>query len=357
MEPVLVVTTDVGQLGLGFNSLASLPSVSLTETLPSVISGAPNFVADSPHRAFGMERRAGPVDLAVSSSGRIVASFTGDSLWPGAQSLVSLTHAEDVDGYSYWTMYAHPTVGMLTSVAFDGSDQWIAQSREPAQLLFEDGSTVVLDTASAANTGLDLFYVNTGLGLSCAGCHPEGDEDGRTWAFPQGLRRTQALGGGIMSRAPFHWDGEMPEMNTLVSEVMLNRMGFSTSVTEEQVGILGRWMDGIPKSPARLTAPLDAPDPAIERGRTLFNDSTVGCATCHAGAAFTDNKSYDVGTGGKFFTPTLLGIGLRNRFMHDGCATSLHERFGLCGGGDAHGRTSQLDETQVDDLVTFMETL
>ena len=37
--------------------------------------------------------------------------------------------------------------------------------------------------------------------------------------------------------------------------------------------------------------------------------------------------------------------------MHDGCAPTLKDRFGPCGGGDKHGVTSKLTSGQVDDLV------
>jgi mono/diheme cytochrome c family protein len=286
-------------------------------------------------------------------------TFTGDSLWPQAHAVVTFD-ATPGEGATHWRMQDHAATGTLTAVAFDGQGQWVAQSREPALLSFEDGTTLELDSASAANTGLDLFYVNTGGGLSCAGCHPEGDEDGRTWAFPQGLRRTQTLGGGVMSREPFHWDGEMPEIRTLVDEVMLSRMSFETDVSPEQVQILGRWMDTIPAAPSLTregtTGALRDPS-AIERGRALFSDPVVACNSCHSGESFTDNKPYDVGTGGTFFTPTLLGIALRDSFMHDGCAATLEQRFGICGGGDTHGKTSHLTRSQIDDLVAYMGTL
>jgi cytochrome c len=224
-------------------------------------------------------------------------------------------------------------------------------------LVFEDGSTLPLDASSASNTGLDLFYVNTGNGLSCAGCHPDGDEDGRTWSFPQGLRRTQPLGGGVMSRAPFHWDGEIAAMDDLVAEVMLGRMSFETPLGAEQIAILGRWLDSIPAPPSGQSESGNRDGAAVERGRLLFSDDQVGCASCHFGETYADGRSYDVGTGGMFYTPTLLGVGLRAHLMHDGCATNLTERFGVCGGGDLHGKTSDLDAANVDDLVAFMRTL
>lgn len=55
--------------------------------------------------------------------------------------------------------------------------------------------------------------------------------------------------------------------------------------------------------------------------------------------------------------PSLRGIGLRAPFMHDGCAPTLHDRFGACGGGDKHGVTSGLTPAQIDDLVAYLMTL
>jgi hypothetical protein len=43
--------------------------------------------------------------------------------------------------------------------------------------------------------------------------------------------------------------------------------------------------------------------------------------------------------------------------MHDGCAPTLADRFGACGGGDRHGHTSQLTADQVADLVAYLDSL
>ena len=55
----------------------------------------------------------------------------------------------------------------------------------------------------------------------------------------------------------------------------------------------------------------------------------------------------------------LVGIASRAPFMHDGCAKTLKERFTntACGGGDQHGKTSQLSDAQLDDLVAYLESL
>jgi hypothetical protein len=43
--------------------------------------------------------------------------------------------------------------------------------------------------------------------------------------------------------------------------------------------------------------------------------------------------------------------------MHQGCAPTLDARFTACGGGDAHGRTSQLTAQEKADLIAYLDTL
>jgi cytochrome c peroxidase len=64
-----------------------------------------------------------------------------------------------------------------------------------------------------------------------------------------------------------------------------------------------------------------------------------------------------VGTGRAFQVPPLMGLAARAPYMHNGCATTLHDRFGPCGGGDKHGKTSHLSAAQINDLVAYLETL
>jgi mono/diheme cytochrome c family protein len=122
----------------------------------------------------------------------------------------------------------------------------------------------------------------------------------------------------------------------------------------DQVASLTRWLDAVPALPT--LAPSDPA--AVERGRALFHDTRVACATCHGGPLLTNNKTMDVGTGKPLQVPTLRGLRWRAPFMHDGCALTLADRFTApCGGGDRHGITSHLTPTQIADLVTFMQSL
>lgn len=113
------------------------------------------------------------------------------------------------------------------------------------------------------------------------------------------------------------------------------------------------WIDSI-----RAPRPRASADPAgVTRGRALFEDPAIGCSGCHAGPLFTNNATMNVGTGEPFQVPSLIGVSARAPLMHDGCAATLRDRFGPCGGGDRHGHTSGLSTLQVNDLVSYLETL
>ena len=209
-----------------------------------------------------------------------------------------------------------------------------------------------LSEESREDTGLTLFHMDSGIGIACSSCHPEGGEDGHVWRFPEGPRRTLLLQGGVMERAPFHWDGSLATMDALVSEVMVKRMAITEAPLAPQITALGSYLEQLP-APAASDG-LDTN--AVSRGRALFYQPALDCVTCHAGPQFADNQLHDVGTGGNFVTPTLLGVGLRSPLLHDGCAKQLEQRFSGCGQAK-HGHTSQLSAADLADLIVFLRSL
>jgi mono/diheme cytochrome c family protein len=249
-----------------------------------------------------------------------------------------------------------------TAVAFDGNDL-VAQ--QPARAVLSklqlssgfDVQEIALGGESIVDTGHEIFHRDTGGGLACASCHPEGTDDGHVWKFEGlGSRRTQNLAVPLAETAPFHWNGELLSLNSLMDEVFVERMG-GTFQSGERLGALQNWL---------FTAPqplqIGRMNEAAERGKMLFESSSVGCATCHKGSALSDNLSYDVGTTKdreRLQVPSLVGVGAHGPFMHNGCAKTLHERFENpdCGGGDAHGVTSNLSPSEVDDMVEYLKTL
>jgi mono/diheme cytochrome c family protein len=251
--------------------------------------------------------------------------------------------------------------GEATAVAFDAGEALWVQTREPATLQkvstidFTVHATVSLSSDSRADTGWAVFHSNSGANIACASCHPEGGEDARVWEFDAlGPRRTQSLRGHVGGTEPFHWGGELPDFDSLVGEVYMRRMA-GPLLAPDQKQVLFSWVNAIPLLPASPVA--DAA--AVARGKTLFEDTThAACTSCHSGPELTNNSGADVGTGGTFQVPRLIGVAWRAPFLHDGCAATLTDRFTSCGGTtNLHGATSQMTAAQIADLVAYLQTL
>lgn len=299
----------------------------------------------------------GASDVAISPDGSTVAVASSGNSWPADGTRLPSVLVMPVDdlqsGSPCELPGQEPVEGETTSVAFTDGGDLVVQSREPAQLQIIGGATIRLSEESIADTGVALFHMNSGFGVACASCHPEGRDDGRVWRFADiGPRRTQSAAGGLLATAPFHWSGDVADIPSLVHEVFVSRMG-GPQPNSMQVEHFTQWLDSVP---APLPPILD--ENAVEAGRRLFEDASVGCAGCHSGAHLTNNASYDVGTGGVFQVPSLIGVGARAPFLHDGCAPTLEDRFSaVCNDGARHGVTAGLDQAELGHLVTYLESL
>jgi YVTN family beta-propeller protein len=219
--------------------------------------------------------------------------------------------------------------------------------------------------------------------ISCSSCHPDGDSDGRTWLNPEGLRNTTALYGMAWTH-PLHWSADRDETqdfeHTIRGQLMQGRGLIRGSVSEaldkpnkglsKALDALAVYSNAhpVPRSPYAKEGLNDA----AKRGKELFFSSETQCATCHSGPYYTDSKPvqpftvHDVGTGlsdkaekmgPKYDTPTLLGIYRTAPYLHHGEAKTLKDVVRKCNPEDKHGKTSQLSESQVDDLVEFLKAL
>jgi hypothetical protein len=249
------------------------------------------------------------------------------------------------------------TPGTAVAIAYDELGRRIVQQQAPFGL-WVDGMRIDLgpdeppvpELASANAFG--LFHDATPSGLSCAGCHPEGQDDGHVWDFGRdGLRRTQNLAVGLADTAPYHWDAQFPTVEDLLRDVMVDRMG-GIAPGEPAADSLVSWLDGVPA----VHPPPSGNAAEIARGEALFQSAELGCTGCHGGDEFTSNTTSNVGTGGAFQAPSLIGVGARGPWMHDGCATTLAMRFTdpTCGGTTHGGAVVGAD---VDALVAYLNTL
>jgi mono/diheme cytochrome c family protein len=296
-----------------------------------------------------------PVDLAVSADGLTVAvALPGDAFTNGLPTVIELTPCASTARLAV-TLGGAGSGSQPIAVAFDGSGNLLVQTREPAQLwtVDADGNSKAtsLSTVSRRDTGYDVFHTQAGGMIACASCHPEGRDDGHVWLLDNDKRRTPSLAGTIAGTAPYHWPGDMKDMPTLVNDVYTVRMN-GAQLTTAQMSAVTQWVQGRPAPPA----PSWVDSAASARGKTLFAQSSVGCSSCHSGTKFTDNTTRDVGTGGSFQVPPLVGVGWRTPLMHDGCAATIADRFGACA-TSKHGTIGALTNGNISDLGAYLESL
>jgi mono/diheme cytochrome c family protein len=223
--------------------------------------------------------------------------------------------------------------GEPIAVAFTPANQLLIQTREPASLRSTDNDFVIgLSTDSRADTGHDLFHANSGRGVACASCHAEGGDDGHTWLFPNGPRRTQPLRGGISETKPFHWNGDEKDVATVMRDTFEKRMA-GPRLARSQLLAVTLWLDTIPS--IRSTSSID-----VAQGEALF---AARCEACHSGVSLTNNAMV-----GAFNVPGLRNVSFRAPYLHDGSAPTLR---------DALEHAGSLEPYEVSYLVDFLKTL
>jgi YVTN family beta-propeller protein len=228
--------------------------------------------------------------------------------------------------------------------------------------------------------------------IACSSCHPDGHSDGRVWQNPEGLRKTPAMF-GLAHTHPLHWSADRDEVQdfeyTIRGKLMQGpgflggrtkpKRGFEPVELDEKCAGRSADLDAIAiytnSFDFTLSPHISAPgklSAEAERGKKLFFDNTVGCATCHSGPYYTDSnlqkpfKLHDVGTGTddptekmgpKYDTPTLLGVYRTAPHLHHGKAKTLRDVLTTCNKEDKHGKTRHLKPAELDDLVAFLKAL
>jgi YVTN family beta-propeller protein len=228
--------------------------------------------------------------------------------------------------------------------------------------------------------------------VACSSCHPDGHSDGRVWHNPEGLRKTPSLM-GVAHTHPLHWSADRDEVQdfeyTIRSKLMQGagllrgaikpKRDFYPTELEETTSGRSKDLDALAvytnSFDFTLSPHIPAPGklhPAAERGKKLFFDPAVGCASCHSGPYYTDSSLkkpfnlHDVGTGSddpsekmgpKYDTPTLLGVYRTAPYLHHGKAKTLLEVLTTCNAQNKHGKTSHLKPAELDDLVAFLQSL
>jgi mono/diheme cytochrome c family protein len=226
----------------------------------------------------------------------------------------------------------------ITGLAFDPSEQlavvWAQDDRtlgvlrvqapsDPAVLglVHIERTAAEPDSARLVALGRKIFHT-TGDGRiardgrACASCHPDGLDDGLTWATPDGPRQTPTLRGRVAGTAPYGWLGRRETLPAHIEQ------------TIERLGGRGLLRDEIDGLAAYLTAMRTPVQRALPRASRVEDGAVVFahvCADCHEPATgFSDGESHDVKSRVKgdlvaaFDTPSLRRVGATAPYFHDG---------------------------------------
>lgn len=227
--------------------------------------------------------------------------------------------------------------------------------------------------STRAQLGRRLFHDATNTHLtpsgvvSCATCHPAGGEDGLSWflhtpGVSRRFVRTPPAWGVRPELLPAHRDGEFFDGAELTRHTIRELMGGDGLVVD--AAAIVSWLSELEPPPGAPLSRTNNDDTLLERGHSVFQEA--GCATCHVGPWFTDNRRHTVVAPSSdpdarlpegVITPTLRGVHARAPYLHDGRAASLRTLLDEHNPDDTHGQTSALPPDEVEALLHFLNSL
>jgi YVTN family beta-propeller protein len=213
--------------------------------------------------------------------------------------------------------------------------------------------------------------------FGCANCHIDTSFDGLEWDLePDGFGIDivdNRLLEDLRDTEPFKWNGGNPNMPTECGPRTEKYFYRSQSYDERELADLVSYVRAQPFRPNRHRLPGGELAPAQERGKAIFKRSMdkTGkpiaernqCNYCHTGPKYTNQKSFDVGTGKTtdrsplVDVPQLNNVYLTAPYLHDGSARSLEEIWTVFNPNDSHGRTNDLTKDELNDLIEYLRTL
>ena len=196
-------------------------------------------------------------------------------------------------------------------------------------------------------------------GMSCGTCHQQGHNNPKLFipglsSRPGTVDTTNAVfepksDNGVFDPvtppslrgakylAPYGHDGRFASIRDFVRHVVVNEFA-GREPSSEILDALVAYIEDISFLPnAKLAADgtlTDAASAAARRGEVLFNkpfphDAGMTCASCHQpGGAFVDHQVHDVGSGGRFKTPSLINADFNAPYFHDGRYDSYDQVIG-----------------------------
>lgn len=315
-----------------------------------------------------VDRGVSPMGVDALDDGSLLVAFAGtDDVWRLAEDREPILHALD----------DHPLGAPHSAVALQGGAFAVSSPSYGAIGIFTsrgrrlglvrlapDDRTLLRDDERALQRriGERSFYESTRSGVSCQACHLHGGSDGTEHNIG-GMTRVGTLDTrGLFGTPPYLRDGGYPRLGSLDELSQTLYRGFFRRQGGRRIS-LERFLEALPRPiPPRQ---LEGRDEARER-RGLDAFMRARCQLCHAPPAFTNLGQHPVaalfpGLRGvaseELDTPSLLGLGGSAPYLVDGRAETLESVFREHDPAGRHGDTRSLDESELADLVYFLEGL
>lgn len=229
--------------------------------------------------------------------------------------------------------------------------------------------------------------------MGCAGCHPDGRDDGHVWREvtdtfyktsqfragpslavgmeqkPYGVaRQTPMLAGRVKALGPYGWHAESA---TLVDRIKAgfvlhrdDRLETDGATMRMRAEPLAEFLRTGLVAPPREARDLD---PEEQKGKEIFVSARARCVTCHVPSSeLTDRSSlplrgfrtlqyFDEDPRKDYKVPSLFYVGSTAPYYHDGSEASLEDLIEH--NQDRMGRTSHLTKGERAELVAYLKTL
>ncbi len=198
---------------------------------------------------------------------------------------------------------------------------------------------------------------------SCASCHPDGRSDALNWDL-----LNDGMGNPKNAKSMLHAIAVPPAMwhGVRVNAEKAVRTGFQyilfANSPEQTYLDIEEYIKAMQPVPSPYLVDGKLSEKAL-RGKALFESEEIGCAKCHYGEYYTDQKMHDVGTRADFDhqadfdTPSLLGVWRTPPYLHDGRYVELKEVFTEGVHGDVMGAVGDMTDEQIEDLVEYVLSL
>lgn len=329
--------------------------------LATILGGGKDLYHGAHMHPLGQPGRgsADPMGLAVAPDGKVIVTLGGvGQVSFGAEEDFALQRINvgrrptsvvvSSDSQTAWVVNSFGDSVTRIDLATKAASQEIALGTMPKLSQVEEGERLFRD----AKLSLDGW-------MTCHSCHTDGHTNGqkndnfsdKTFGAP---KRVMSLLTST-DTAPFGWRGTAKDLSEQIHKSVFHTMQ-GGEASADQVAALAEYLQTLKPPPSIDAARGTVDPPAIARGKALF--TTLKCSGCHAGPAYTTPKVYDVGLKDEldhreFNPPSLLGVGQRAPYFHDGRAATLDDVFVE----HAHQLDRSLEKQELQDLIKFLRSL